>query len=133
MAKFEKEGTVLPTPELMAAMGKLTQELAQSGVLVGTGGLQPTTRGAYLKLAGGKVTVTDGPFTEAKEIIGGYAIVQLKSKEEAIELGKRFLQIHADILGPSCEMQSEIRQMYEPTELPGQAWPETENPSQSSI
>ena len=120
MAKNEKEGSVLPTPELMAAIGKLTQELAQSGVLVDTGGLQPTARGAHLKLAGGKVTVTDGPFTEAKEIIGGYAIVQVKSREEAVELGKRFLQIHADVLGPSCEMQSEIRQMYDPSDLPGQ-------------
>jgi hypothetical protein len=120
MAKNEEEGSVLPTPELMAAIGKLTQELAQSGVLVDTGGLQPTARGAHLKLAGGKITVTDGPFTEAKEIIGGYAIVQVKSREEAVELGKRFLQVHADVLGPSCEMQSEIRQMYDPSDLPGQ-------------
>lgn len=119
MAKFEKEGAVAPTPELMAAMGQFTEELTKSGVLLDGGGLKPTARGAYLKLSDGKVTVTDGPFTEAKEIIGGYAIAQFKSKEEAIELGKRFLQIHADILGPSCEMQSEIREMYEPTEIPG--------------
>src|ERR1700746_849449 len=100
MAKFEKEGSLTPTPELMAAMGKFTQELAQTGALIETGGLQPTARGAHLKLSGGKVTVTEVRFTEAKEIIGGYAIVELKSKEEAIDLGKRFLQLHSDILGP---------------------------------
>jgi hypothetical protein len=119
-AKNGTETAVPLNPELMAAMGRLTQEMTKSGVLVDTGGLQPTARGAHLKLAGGKVTVTDGPFTEAKEVVGGYAIVQVKSKEEAIELGKRFLEIHADILGPSFEMQSEIRQMYEPSDFAGQ-------------
>ncbi|MBV8842735.1 MAG: transcriptional regulator [Bryobacterales bacterium] len=119
IAKFEKEGSLTPTPALMAAMGKFTQDLAQTGALIETGGLQPTARGAQLKLSGGKVTVTDGPFTEAKEVIGGYAIVEFKSKQEAIELGKRFLQLHADILGPSCEMLSEIREMYEPGQIPG--------------
>jgi hypothetical protein len=119
MAKVEKEGSVVPTPELMAALGKFTEVAIKSGVVLDTGGLKPTARGAYLKLSGGKVTVTDGPFTESKEIIGGYAIVQLNSKAEAIEVGKRFLQVHADILGPSCEMQSEIREMYDPTEIPG--------------
>jgi hypothetical protein len=118
MAKFEREGSITPTPELMAAIGNFTQELSKSGVLVDTGGLQPTSRGAQLKLAQAKVTVTDGPFTEAKEIIGGYAIVELDSKEEGIDLGKRFLQIHSDILGPQCEMLSEIRQMYGPSEIP---------------
>jgi hypothetical protein len=119
MAKFEKEGVVTPTPELMTAMGKFTQDAIQSGVLIDTGGLKPTATGANLKLSGGKITVKDGPFTEAKEIIGGYAIVKLNSKEEAIEMAKRFLQLHADILGSSCEMLSEIRQMYEPNEIPG--------------
>lgn len=118
MAKFEREGSITPTPELMTAIGSFTEDLTKSGVLVETGGLQPTASGAQLKLANGKVTVTDGPFTEAKEVIGGYAIVELKSKEEAIELGERFLQIHADVLGPECEMLSEIRQMYSPSEIP---------------
>src|SRR5215831_18416753 len=77
MAKVEKEGAVVPTPELMAAIGKFTEEAIKSGVVIDTGGLKPTARGAYLKLSGGKVTVIDGPFTESKEIIGGYAIVQL--------------------------------------------------------
>jgi hypothetical protein len=121
MAKFEKEGTITPTPELMAAMGKFVQESIASGALIDTGGLQPTAKGANLKLSGGKITVKDGPFTEAKEIIGGYAIVELKSKEEAIDMAKRFLQVHADVLGPSCEMLSEVRQMYGQNEIPGQA------------
>jgi hypothetical protein len=63
------------------------------------------------------VTVTDGPFSEAKELIGGYAIVQTKSKAEAIELSQRFWKIHADVLGPSYEGEGEIRQMYDPADF----------------
>jgi hypothetical protein len=76
------------------------------------GGLAPSSIGARVRLSGGKVTVTDGPFTEAKEIIGGFAIVDVKSKQEAIELAKRFYQIHAEILGPSYEATGEVRQMF---------------------
>jgi len=111
MAKAGSERAVPPNPELMAAIGKLTEEMTKKGILIDTGGLQPSSKGARLRLAGGKVTVTDGPFTEAKELIGGYAIVQVKSKEEAIELARQFLEIHADILGSSYEAESEIRQM----------------------
>ena len=64
------------------------------------------------------MTVTDGPFTEAKEIIGGFAIVQVKSKEEAIELAKRFWKIHAEVLGPSYVGGGEVRQMFEPPDCP---------------
>jgi hypothetical protein len=63
------------------------------------------------------VTVTDGPFAEAKEVIGGYAIVQVESKAEAIELSRRFLQVHADILGPSYQMESEVRQFFNPADV----------------
>src|SRR5262245_27319784 len=101
MAKADKnyEAGIPPSNELMAAMAKFTEEGMQAGIVLETGGLMPTSRGARLRLAGGKITVTDGPFAEAKEVIGGYAIVQVKSKEEAIELGKRFLELHAQILG----------------------------------
>jgi hypothetical protein len=117
MAKAGSERAVPPNPELMAAIGKLTEEMTKKGILIDTGGLQPSSKGARLRLAGGKVTVTDGPFTEAKELIGGYAIVQVKSKEEAIELARQFLEIHADILGASYEAESEIRQMYDPSDF----------------
>jgi len=109
----ESEAGIPPKPELMAAIGKLSEEMMKAGVLVGMGGLLPTSMGARVRLAGGKVTVTDGPFAEAKEIIGGYAIVQVSSKKEAIELARRFWQAHADALGPSYEGAGEIRQMAE--------------------
>ena len=114
MTKPGTETAVPPSPELMAAIGNLTQEMKQAGKLIDTGGLQPIASGARLQLSGGKVTVTDGPFAEAKEVIGGYAIVKVDSREEAIELARRFLEIHARILGPSFELGSEVRQMYEP-------------------
>ena len=103
-----------PSPELMAAMGKLMEETAKSGKMLDGGGLMPSKFGAKLSLSGGKVTVTDGPYAEAKELIGGFIIVQVDSKEEAIEMTRHFLDMHAQILGPSYEMESEIRQMYEP-------------------
>src|SRR5579872_5216816 len=119
MTKLSNENAPPPPPELYAAIGKLTGEIAHTGVLVSTGGLMHTSKGAKARLSGGKITVTDGPFAETKECIGGYAIVEVKSKEEAIELSKRFLQIHADVMGPEYELDSEIRQMYEPGGTPG--------------
>jgi hypothetical protein len=114
MTKLSNENAPPPPPELYAAIGKFTAEVSQTGALVSTGGLMPTSKGAKAKLSGGKITVTDGPFAEAKECIGGYAIVEVNSKEEAIELSRRFLQVHADVMGPGYELDSEIRQMYEP-------------------
>jgi len=102
-----------PDAKLMEAIGKLAGELAKAGVLVGTGGLLPFVRGARIRAAGGKLTVTDGPFIEAKEVIGGYGILQAKSKEEAIELGKTFMQIHLDVVGSSYEGMLEIREMVD--------------------
>lgn len=105
------EAGVPPSKELMAAIGRLAEEHARAGVLVESGGLLPSSRGARVKVAGGRLTVIDGPFTEAKELIGGYAILRATSKEEAIEHGKRFMKVHADVLGPSYEGELEIRQL----------------------
>ena len=80
-----------PNPELYAAMGKLIEEMTKAGVLLATGGLSPNP--THIKSSGGKITVTDGPFTEAKEAVVGFALVEAKSKEEAIELSKRFWQV----------------------------------------
>ena len=102
-----------PKPELMAAIGKLSEEMIKAGVLLDMGGLLPSSKGARIGVRHGKVTVTDGPFSEAKELIGGYAILQVKSREEAIERGRRFMQVHADVLGPSYDGELEIRQMPE--------------------
>jgi hypothetical protein len=96
----------------MAAVGKHAEE-ADRERPGQTGGLLPSSAGARVRVAGGKLTVTDGPFAEAKELIGGYAILRASSKEEAIELGKDFMKLHADVLGSSYEGELEIRQMAE--------------------
>lgn len=119
MTKLGNENAPAPPPELYAALGEFTARMMKTGKLVSTGGLMPTSMGAKMHLAGGKITVTDGPFAEAKECIGGYAVVDVSSKEEAIEMAREFVQIHADIMGPAYEMNSEIRRMYEPGASPG--------------
>ncbi len=102
-----------PSAELGAAIGRLTQEMMQTGALLDMGGLLPSAMGAKVRASGGKVSVTDGPFTESRELIGGYAILQAKTKEEAIELGRRFMAVHSEVLGPSYEGELEIRQLAE--------------------
>ena len=112
MVKAPEKSPLGPPPKaLMEAIGKLGEEAAKAGVMVEMGGLLPTAMGARLRLSGGKLTVTDGPFSEAKEVIGGYAVLQCKSRAEAIERGRRFMQLHADVLGSSYEGELEIRQM----------------------
>jgi hypothetical protein len=96
--------------QLMADMGKLMDEMTKAGVLIDTAGLRPTSDGVRVRLKNGKTTVTDGPFAETKEVVGGYAIIQAKSKEEAIELTKRFLQVHGD----GWDIECEVRQLEEP-------------------
>jgi hypothetical protein len=114
-----KESDAPPTQQEMADMGQLIEEMAKAGVLIATDGLQPSSKGARVRISGGKFTVTDGPFTETKELVAGYAIIQVKSKEEAIELTKRFLKVVG-------EGESEIRLMHEtpafgPESTPGKA------------
>ena len=103
-----------PPPALMAAIGSLGAEMARAGKLLEQGGLAPTSMGALLTLENGAIRVTDGPFAESKEVIGGYAIMQADSRAEAIELGRRFLQVHADVMGRSFQGQLEIRQLFDP-------------------
>jgi hypothetical protein len=95
-----------PTQEEMASMGKLVQEGMKAGWLLATEGCLPTALGARVRQSGSKVTVTDGPFTEAKEMIGGFAILKANSKEEAIELIKHFLSAVG-------QGECELRQLYE--------------------
>jgi hypothetical protein len=90
----------------MAEMGKLIEESMRSGVLLATEGCLPSALGARVRLSGGNVTVTDGPFSEAKELIGGFALIQAGSKQEAIEYVKDFLKVAGD-------GETEIRQVYE--------------------
>jgi len=101
-----KESDAPPSQQEMADMGQFIEEMAKAGVLIATDGLQPSSKGARVRISGGKFTVTDGPFTETKELVAGYAIIQAKSKEEAIELTKRFLKVVG-------EGESEIRLMHD--------------------
>jgi hypothetical protein len=105
------ERNIPPSQEEMAEMGKLIQEGMQAGWLIATEGCLPSALGARVRKADGKVTVSDGPFTEAKELVGGFAILQANSKEEAIQLTKDFLKVAGD---GECE----LRQLYE---MPQQA------------
>ena len=88
------EAIAPPSPELMAEMGQFIAEATRAGVVVATGALQPN--GTRLQLTGGKFTVTDGPFIEPKELLGGFAVIQVKSLDEAIEWSKRFRKIVGD-------------------------------------
>ncbi len=102
-----------PSPELMAAIGKLEKQDRQAGIVLESGGLLPSSKGAKIRAGRGKLTVIDGPFSEAKELIGGYAIIRAGSKQEAIEHGKRFMQVHVDVLGASYQGELEIRQLMD--------------------
>ncbi len=101
-----------PPKELMDAIAKLGEEGTKAGTLLETGGLYASTMGARVRLSGGKVTVTDGPFTETKEVVGGYAIFELQSKEEAIEATLRFMELHKKHW-PGWEGETEIRRIFD--------------------
>src|SRR5258708_20470871 len=107
------EGCGPPAKELVDAINKRGEEAVKAGTMLGTGGLGPTSTGARVRLSGGKITVTDGPFTEAKEIVGGYAQFELKSKQEAVEGAVRFMELHKKHW-PGWEGETEIRQMVGP-------------------
>jgi hypothetical protein len=94
-----------PTEKLMADMGRLIEEMTRAGVLIETAGLRPTAEGFRVRLRGGKLSTVDGPFTEAKEVIGGYAIIEAASREEALEHTRRFLALHGDEWEIECEVR----------------------------
>jgi hypothetical protein len=98
-----------PIPQaLMDAMGEFVTESFNSGILKDTAGLRPTADGFRVRLRGGKLGVTDGPFTETKEVIGGYAIVDVASREEALKVARQFMELHR-VHWPSFEGESEVR------------------------
>jgi hypothetical protein len=99
-----------PDEQLAEDMSKLLEDMTKAGVLLDTGGLRPIEEATRIRLADGKQTVIDGPFTESKEVVGGYCLVQVRSHEEAVEWASRFLAIH----GTEWEMGMEIRQLDEP-------------------
>ena len=112
-ADRHSEAGTPPSPELLAKMGKFMEEIGRAGVLVATDALQPSSAGARVRLSAGKITVTDGPFTESKELVASYAMFQVKSMAEAIEWTTRFL----NVLG---EGECELRPLFEASDFPVQ-------------
>ena len=102
-----------PPPALLDAMGKFVAKSLKEGTLVDTGGLLPSKEGVRVRLAKGKITVTDGPFTESKEVIGGWAILRTDSRVEAIRIATEFMELHRKYW-PEFEGESEVRPMFEP-------------------
>ena len=101
-----------PPAALVDAIERLSEEMAKRGTLVSFGGLQPTSSGARMRVTNGKITTTDGPFTESKEVIGGFSIINVASKEEALEEARKFTELHR-VHWPTWEGEIEIRRMYE--------------------
>ncbi|WP_067896992.1 YciI family protein [Nocardia vaccinii] len=99
-----------PDPALAEDMDKLIEEMTKAGVLLDTAGLWPLDEAARIRLSNGELTVLDGPFTESKEIIGGYCLLQTRSRDEAVEWASRFLRVH----GPEWTMEIEVRQLDQP-------------------
>ena len=111
MIRIDETTGQVPSEQLMADMGKLIEELTGTGQLVSTAGLRPTAEGVRVRLhRGGKLSVVDGPFTETKEVIGGYAILEAQSKAQAVELTRRFLEVH----GTDWDIECEVRQLDGP-------------------
>jgi hypothetical protein len=114
-ATKDTEAGVLPTAEQMTEMGKWNEELVKAGVLLDAGGLHASSKGARVQFLGNKRTVIDGPFTETKELIAGWLLIQAKSKEEAIEWVKR---------APNVDGEVEIRQVFEAADFGAAMTPE---------
>ena len=118
-ADKKTEAGVLPSQELLAAMGAYMEELGKAGVLLGGEGLQASSKGARVRLSGGKPAVFDGPFAETKELVAGYLLIQVKSKDEAIEWVKRWPALDGD-----GDVEIEIRQVFEAEDFGPEFTPE---------
>ena len=114
----EKQRESAPPPALMEAMGAFIAKSQQNGSLVDTGGLLPSKDGLRIRLSDGQIRVTDGPFTESKEIIGGWAILQAASKEEVTKHATEFVELHRKYW-PGFDCECEVRQMFDPGMGPG--------------
>lgn len=108
-ATRESEAGVMPDDELIAVMAEYHEQLAKAGVLLDASGLQPSAKGWRIRYASGQRTVIDGPFTESKELVAGYTMIQVRSREEAMEWSRRFPAPH----GNDIEAEIEVRQMFE--------------------
>ena len=117
-ASKDSEAGIMPSEKLLTEMGKFNEELANAGVLLAGDGLHPTSKGARVKFSGNKRTVIDGPFTETKELIAGFWLWNVKSKEEAIEWVKRCPNPHNE------DSEIEIRQVFEAEDFGAEFTPE---------
>src|SRR5690349_8810202 len=107
MIRVNENAGLAPSPKLMEDMGKLLEEATRDGWLLSTEGLKPTSEGKRVRQRNGKLTTTDGPFTETKEVIGGFALIEARDMDHAIELTKRFLRVH----GPEWDIECEVREV----------------------
>ena len=110
MIRVDENGGQVPSEQLMNDMGKLIEQMTREGTLIRTAGLRPTAEGVRVRLRDGKLSTVDGPFTETKEVVGGFAILEATSLREAVELTKRFLMIH----GNEWDIECEVRQLDGP-------------------
>jgi hypothetical protein len=117
-AAKDSEAGVMPSTELLAAMGKYNEELVKAGVMLAGEGLHPSSKGARVKFTGGQTSVIDGPFAEPKDLVAGFWLWQVKSKEEAIAWVRRCPKPHKE----DCEI--EIRQVFEPEDFGAALTPE---------
>jgi hypothetical protein len=118
-ADASSEAGEMPSPELIAKMGTFMEEVSKAGILLATDGLKPSSEGKRVRLSGGKVSVTDGPFAEAKELVASYALFDVKSMDEAVYWSTRFLEV----LG---EGEVELRPIFEATDFPPDIFPPEE-------
>ena len=110
LIRVEENTGKQPSERLMTEMGKLMTEMTEAGKLLDTAGLAPTASGKRVRLRAGRIAVVDGPFAEAKEVIGGYAMLDAESLDEAIALTKRFVELH---VADGWELDCEVRQVFE--------------------
>lgn len=105
MIRIDESLNQAPSERLLNDMQQLMEEMTRNGTLIATAGLTPSADGVRLRLRDGKITATDGPFTEAKEVVGGYALFEAASKDEAVAIGRRFLQVHGEGWDIECEVR----------------------------
>ncbi len=111
LIRVREDTGMAPSERLMNEMGKLLSELKQEGKLLDTAGLAPTAASKRVRLRGGRISIVDGPFTETKEVVGGYAMLDAQSLDEAIALTRRFVDLH---VADGWEIDCEVRQVFEP-------------------
>ena len=111
MIRVQENTGKKPSERMMAEMGTLMAEMTSAGILLDTAGLAPTAQGKRVRLRGGNISVVDGPFTETKEVVGGYAMINADSLEHAMDVAKRFVELH---VADGWEIDCEVRQVMEP-------------------